>query len=62
MKYTKEISITWCDEDVIWQAKQMGIKLTKKKIGEVLDLIKRKHDAELGISWVTLECAINAIA
>jgi hypothetical protein len=49
----------WCEEDVLGRAKEMGIKITRKKVQEILDDIEQHHDAELGISWMTLDCAIE---
>jgi hypothetical protein len=37
----------------------MGIEITRKQAQEILDDIEQHHDAELGISWMTLDCAIQ---
>lgn len=49
----------WSIEDVINQAKENGIKITKKQAEKVIDFIDRKQDATLGISWVTVDCALD---
>ncbi len=57
MEYT--IRITWCDGDVRHQASQMGLTLTDKQIINVLDSVKNNHDAEFGVTWDTIESAIE---
>lgn len=46
-----QIAVPWSIEDV------QGIRphLTAEQAWEVLEEVKRKHDAEYGISWTTLE-------
>ena len=46
-----QIAVPWSIEDV------QGIRphLTTEQAWKVLEEVKRKHDAELGISWITLE-------
>jgi hypothetical protein len=46
-----QIAVPWSIEDV------QGIRphLTTEQAWEVLEEVKRKHDAEYGISWTTLE-------
>ena len=56
---TKRISLIWCIEDVRHKAKEMNIELTDKDCSDILGYIDRKHDCDLGVSWITLECAIN---
>jgi len=49
----------WSIEDVINQAKENGMKITKKQAEKVIDFIDRKQDATLGISWTTIDCALD---
>jgi len=49
----------WSREDVIGRAKEKGITLTDKETDEILDDIDRHHDATLGITWDTIDCAID---
>lgn len=49
----------WCEADVLGRAKELGKKITRKQAQEILDDIEQHHDAELGISWDTLDCAIQ---
>jgi len=46
----------WCIEDVIGRAKERGITLTREQADGILDLVDRKQDCSLGISWDTLDC------
>ena len=54
-----EINITWSTEDVLHQAKQKGVKLTEDEANEILLEIERKHDADIGISWETIDVYID---
>ena len=49
----------WIREDVIGKARQMGYTLTGEAADDILDEIDRKQDAELGITWDTLESYIE---
>jgi hypothetical protein len=46
-----KIAVIWCVEDV----KQRRPDLTDEQAFEVLEQVGRKHDAQWGISWTTLE-------
>jgi hypothetical protein len=45
------IAAIWCIDDVRW----VRPHLTEEQAWEVLEQVDRKHDAEYGISWTTLE-------
>ncbi len=47
----KEISIVWSTEDILYQAEEDKVKLTEVQADEILDILKAKHDATIGISW-----------
>lgn len=49
----------WCEDDVLGRAKDLGKKVTRQQAREILDDIERHHDCELGITWMTLDCAIE---
>lgn len=51
----------WSEEDVLGRAKELRKKITRKQAQEILDEIEQHHDAELGISWATLDCAIEEL-
>jgi hypothetical protein len=48
----RQIAVIWSVEDV----QQVRPDLTDDQAWEVLQQVDRKHDAELGINWLTLEC------
>ena len=52
-----EIRIVWSVEDVQEIAKQKNLRgePTVEQAREVLRRIKANHDAEIGITWITLE-------
>ena len=54
-----EISIIWSTEDVLHQAKEKGVKLTEDEANEILLHMERKHDADIGISWSTIDVYID---
>ena len=49
----------WRVEDVLNTAVNDGKVITVEQAAEVIDLIHRKHDAELGITWITISCALE---
>ncbi|MEC8306439.1 MAG: hypothetical protein VXZ72_01070 [Chlamydiota bacterium] len=54
-----EINITWSTEDVLHQAKQKGVNLTEDEANEILLEMERKHDADVGINWETIDVYID---
>jgi hypothetical protein len=48
----RQIALVWSVEDV------QGLRpdLTEEQAWEVLRQVERRHDAELGVTWLTLEC------
>ena len=51
----------WQPDDATGRAKNRGITLTKDEADEVIYLVQRTQDCELGISWITIDCAIDEI-
>ncbi len=49
----------WCIDDVTGTADEIGVKLTVDEANEILDDIDRHIDCDLGITWVTIKCAIE---
>ena len=45
----------WLAADVEGSAEQLGVTLTENDVGRILDAIHDDHDANLGITWNTLE-------
>ena len=54
-----EIHIGWSTEDVLHQAKEKGVTLTEDEANEILLQMERKHDADIGISWTTIDVYID---
>jgi hypothetical protein len=48
----RKIALVWCIEDV----QAVRPDLTDEQAWEVLQAVKRQHDATIGVSWLTLEC------
>jgi uncharacterized protein YneF (UPF0154 family) len=52
-------AVIWTDKDVISVATDMGVELSEEKIDEVLESLRNNHNAEFGITWDTIEDAID---
>lgn len=59
---TITIAHVWCIDDVYTKAEEMGIRVNNIQAGEVLDFVNNHIDCELGVSWDTIENAIEEIA
>ena len=56
------LNITWTSQDIIDHANEgMDIDLSIEDARKVLRLLDRKHDAEVGINWHSITCAIDEI-
>jgi len=55
----KLIQISWCTEDVMFQAEIMGITLTEDQADAILDNIEHYHDASIGVNWDVIGAHIN---
>lgn len=51
----------WSIEDVISRGKDRRMTITKEQAEEIIDMVDRKQDATLGISWDTIDAAIDEI-
>jgi hypothetical protein len=49
----------WSREDVQDAAKRRGLELTNNQADEVLEFVDHHKDCELGISWTTIDCALD---
>ena len=52
-----QIAIIWCIEDV----QSVRPDLSEEQAWSVLQFAEKKHDANWGINWQTLECAANTL-
>ena len=53
------IQISWHIDDVKATAEQMDIAKTDEDAREILEIVERRHDANLGISWDVIEAHID---
>ena len=51
----------WCEEDVVGRAKEKGMKITREQAQEILAKMEKNHDAELGITWTTIDCYLEEL-
>ena len=58
---TVEINPSWCTQDIFEQARNNGIKLSKKECGYVLDYCINDHDASVGINWEVIDNYIDMV-
>ena len=52
---TTVISIAWHAEDIFYRANERGLSLTDEQVGNILDVLKNKHDASIGINWEVID-------
>lgn len=55
------ILVLWHVDDVIHQARQKGIILSKEQAKDALALAKKNHDAGIGINWDVLDVWIDYV-
>lgn len=49
------IAVIWCDEDVQSVADNYDVALTDAEVQQILLMLKRRHDAEIGINWDVID-------
>ncbi len=49
----------WGEEDVLEMAENLGKKITRQNAQDILDNIERRHDSEIGITWMTIQVALE---
>jgi len=58
----EEIAVAiWSEVDVLERAKEREIAITREQAKSIIDLIHRKQDASLGISWDTIDCYLDEL-
>lgn len=55
------IMVFWTIEDVMYRAKDIKKKITRKQAMEIVGNISRTHDCNYGITWETLDYHINEL-
>lgn len=58
-QWKNQIAIVWGTEDILTKAKEKEIKLTEKEARLILKNLQRNHDCEYGITWETIDTAIE---
>lgn len=53
------IALVWSWEDVLYKAAEKGHRLSRKACAEIISEVGRKHDCELGVTWLTLDIYID---
>ena len=56
-----KLTVSWCIDDVLHQAKELGYNMTRKEAGEVLELVENNYDCMYGITWDSLISAIEEV-
>ena len=51
----------WYLEDIFSRAEELDIELTERQAVEVMGLIARTHDANIGINWEVIGVAIETV-
>ena len=59
VKDAEQFYCGWCADDVLDKASDMSVKITEDEAVEILDHIEHNFDASLGVSWDTIEWAID---
>ncbi len=54
--------VLWLADDVIKQAKEQGVDITPELAAEILESLDDNHDANYGITWETIDAALDANA
>lgn len=49
----------WATDDVLEQAKMLGIEISQQEAEEIIESVHKHADCEYGITWLTLEIAIE---
>jgi len=59
--WTGKMAIVWDRSDILGKAWARGRLLTNEQADDLLDDLRRHHDPELGITWTTIECALDEV-
>ena len=54
-----ECIIVWSVEDVLEVGKEKNVEIPRRACKHILWLMKKNHDAEIGITWETIEQYVN---
>ena len=59
--WTGKMVIVWDRSDIFGKAWARGRLLTNEQADDLLDDLRRHHDPELGVTWTTIECALDEV-
>jgi len=51
----------WCEEDVFGRAEERDMTITKEQAQSIIDQMDANHDAELGITWDTIDAGLDEL-
>ncbi len=54
-----KMAVIWDRSDVLGKAWERGMLLTNEQADDLLEDLRHCHDPELGITWTTIECALD---
>jgi len=52
----------WCEEDVFGRAEERGMVITREQAQSIIEQMDANHDAELGITWDTIDAGLDELA
>lgn len=55
------VRVFWNDQDIRMQASEMDVELTDGQVGDVAQHLVENFDASVGLSWDSIEDAINQV-
>jgi len=56
-----QVFIKWHIDDILERAKELKVKMTRKKAKEILLTMRSKHDATIGINWDVIDYWIDML-
>lgn len=51
----------WSEIDVMNRAKERNIEITKEEARQIIEVIHRRQDSTLGITWDTIDCYLDEV-
>lgn len=51
----------WQKDDIKYKAEDMGFDITEDQIDQVMDNLGRNFNAEVGITWLTIEMEVEQV-
>lgn len=59
LKDAEQFYCGWCADDVKHRASEMDVKITAEEADEIIHHVESAFDASIGVSWDTIEWAID---